>query len=208
MKKLFFAVFALVALSLIAPSTGFAQGAHNELGWYTDAEMSAVTIYATAFTLVDVYLIVRNPYNENEGRPMEALQGIEFAYNLPTQIVVSTLWANPNNMIDVLFPDWEHQIGWGVPVLVVGNAVQVCVKSVFLVDETPTFVHLLPISSGPTFPGGMALLDADPGSGDGLAEMFPSSGDFANPVFGFNVDPSEVVATESTTFDGLKALYR
>ncbi len=208
MKKLFFAVFALAALSLIAPSTGFAQGAHNQLGWYADADMGAVYIDSSAYQTVEVFMIVTNPYNESEGRPMVSIGGVEFGFTLPTHNVLSTTWSNPDSALDVAGVPSDHIVGWGVPVPVVGNAVQIGTKSVLLMDASTTFVNLSVVTTPPSIPGNLALLDADPGSGDGLQALYPSSGDLANPIFGFNTGEGVIVATESTTFDGLKALYR
>ncbi len=206
MKKLFFAVSALAALSLLAPSTGFAQGAHNQFGWYTDADMTASHVFGDAYSTHEVFMIVTNPYNESEGRPVEALGGIEFAYAVPLGNVLATVWANAATALDVGSGPFDHIVGWGTPVPVVDNVVVVGTKSILLMSADPFFGHLQVVSSGATFPESMAILDFDPGSGDGLQPLYPASGDLAEPVFGFNTD--EVVATESTSFDSLKALYR
>ena len=207
MKKMFFAVFALAALSLIAPSTGFAQGDHNQLGWYADVDMSATFIESGAYTTVEVFMVVTNPYNESEGRPMVSITGIEFAYTLADLTVLGTTWANSATALDVATVPGDHIVGWGVPVATVDNVIQLGSKSVLLMVADAREVHLSVISTIPSIPGSMAILDADPGSGDGLQALFPSSGDLANPVFGFNTGDT-IVATESTSFDGLKALYR
>jgi len=58
MKKLLFAVSALAALSLLAPSTGFAQ-ATNTLGIYLDEAGTLNSGPVTPFTATDIYLVLQ-----------------------------------------------------------------------------------------------------------------------------------------------------
>jgi hypothetical protein len=63
MKKLLFAVSALAALSLLAPSTGLAQ-AQNVLGLYADEAATTNNIEgATPFSQHNIYMVIENPYN-------------------------------------------------------------------------------------------------------------------------------------------------
>ncbi len=204
MKKMFFAVSALAALSLLAPTMGFAQGADNQLGFYSDADMSSSSLDAAAYSTVEVFMIVTNPYNDTENRAIESIFGIEFSVMIPagTAQVISTTWTNNANAIDVDNTPDNHIVGWGLPVPTVGGVIQLGTKSVLLLTADPFVIHIAPHITTPSIPGAMAILDFD---GSTIQPIYPSSGSYDNPVFGFN---TTVVATEPTSFDNVKALYR
>jgi len=202
MKKMLFAVTALAALSLLAPTTGFAQGAHNQMGVYLDAEMSATNVTAAAFDIVNVHLIVTNPYNEALNRPIESISGIEVRFIMPAGLAIdsATIWSAEASDFGNA-PD-GHIVGFGQPIPTVNGVAHIATKSIIVMNITPFGVTLGPHTSIPSIPGAMAILDFD---GEHIQELYPASNDYAEPVFGFN---QTVVATESTSFDKLKALYR
>lgn len=204
MKKLLFAVTALAALSLLAPSTGFAQDT-NQIGVYTDEDMTAVNVVGAANEQIWVYVVVSSPYNFDAGSEILSIGGVEFAFELSgaTAMLLATEWAPPQ--VTDIGTGTSHICGFGAPLLVgAGGYVSVCSKKVFLMDvSAPTYVHLTP-ADPPSFPGEMVILDG--GFIDlPMVTVYPSSGDYANPVFSFNGD---IVATEAASIDQIKAMYR
>ena len=71
MKKLLFAVCALAAISLLAPSAGFANTPdpavwNNRIGFYTTATADGVSLPSMApFTGFNVYMVLCNPTAED-----------------------------------------------------------------------------------------------------------------------------------------------
>ena len=110
------------------------------------------------------------------------------------------IFFNSNCCLHFGLPN-NHIVGFSNPVVVTGGSVSICRKSVLLMDANPVFVHLAPAEPS-SISGTMAILDDD---GYDIISLYPSSGSYDDPVFAFN---GEVVATDRTTFEGLKALYR
>ncbi len=207
MKKLLFAVTALAALSLLAPSTGFADGANNQVGCYTDADMTSPNAVSDPFTNTLVYVVVSNPYNhvDSPNHDIIAISGIEFRFITSgiNHMVTATEWAQPN-VLDVGSDATGHVAGFADPFIVgEGGYVHVCTKTIFTMEAGVVMVHL-GSSESISDPGHMVVLDSayDPGH---IIRCYPSSGDYADPVFSINGD---IVATENTSFDGIKAMYR
>ncbi len=202
MKKTTLVVSMLLVASLLVSTVSIAQVDYNEFGFYADLEMSASYTEASIYTIVEVFMIITNPYNENESRPIENISGLEFKYIVPDieAITISTVWVN-GTFVDVGPNPNEHIVGWGNPVPVVDGVAFVGTKIFILMTGDPVEIYLSPISF-PSIVGHMAIGDYDSFSPQIL---YPVSGDYAEPIFGFN---SVVVAVEKTTLDGLKALYR
>ncbi len=201
MKKLLFAVSALAALSLLAPTTGIA-GAYNQLGFYTDGEMTASSATAAAYTTVEIYLVISNPWNEVEDRAIASISGVEVTFSIPDNgLDQATIWTNGTGT-DFGDAINGHFVGWGTPVPVADEMCHLATKTIFLMNVNPFVAHVAPHTLNPSIPGHMAILDFD---GSTIQKVYPSSGSYDDPVFGFN---TTVVATEETSFDGLKALYR
>ena len=72
----------------------------------------------------------------------------------------------------------------------------------FVFDSDPVYVSVTPTSI-PTIPDQISYLTD--GDLQTIVDMNPASGNFVDPIFAFN---SEFVATESTTWTAVKALYR
>ncbi len=201
MKKLLFAVTALAALSLLAPSTGFA--AYNQLGCYTDDDMAAASVTAAANSQNDVYVVLSNPYNHDTDTDILAIGGIEFKFVLggaSAMLLGNPAWTH-DSVIDIGTDD-SHIAGFGTPLLVGdGGFVTVCVQNVMVFDaSSAAYLYLAPALPA-SIPGVMVLLDSD----EGLHSIYPSSGDFANPVFALN---GTVTATDHVRMDQIKAMYR
>jgi len=168
MKKLFFAVFALAALSLLAPSTGFAQSAWNQLGIYTDSTGDPATANFTASLGVPftAYLVLTNPVNEALGNPptvapITAVDGFECKLVSP---VDNTLFFQltetfGGNAINVgIAPDYV--VGFAESVPVTGNAV-VLVTWSFMAVAPGTYDFFLDITDIPGIPGVMSVVDGN-----------------------------------------------
>ena len=202
MKKLLFAVTALAALSLLAPSTGFADGALNQLGCYTDDAMTGTSVDAAPNSQNDVYVVLSNPYDHVNNTEILAIGGIEFKFVFEGNgmLLGAPSWTH-DSVIDIGTDD-SHIAGFGTPLLVGdGGYVTVCIQNVMIFsDAAPSYLYLVPAVPA-SIPGVMVLLDSD----ENLSALYPSSGDTANPVYGFN---DTVVATDSVHMDEIKAMYR
>ncbi len=201
MKKLLFAVTALAALSLLAPSTGFADGALNQLGFYTDADMGGVNTSGTApFEQVSVYVVLSNPHNGTE--LLDSIGGYEYGYVADSELtVLSTTFSSDG--IDV-GEAGNHIVGLGSP-LPVGAEGYVLIATMnvmyMVTDGTPRYFHLA-VTTPASIADHMAIIWGPLGT---LQAIYPASGDFADPVFSFNGD---VVATDNVQLDEIKAMYR
>lgn len=213
MKKLLFAVSALAALSLLAPSVGFAQTAHNQLGMYIDqvGTPTAANIDVAINTPFNVFLVLTNPVNEtfNEGVdtqvPITSVDGFEAAIVLPTAATFFVLAENyPAPEINVgSAPDYI--VGFSNSVPVVDNAV-VLVSWQFMTLDPAALDVFMDATATARFPGKMAVVDAGDNTTTPGQPIYPSTGDFANKVFSINGTPP--VATENESWGGVKALFR
>jgi len=100
MKKLFLAISALAALSLLAPSAGVAQWAdpmpRNQIGIYTTATPTPEQAQDQASYTgepggnITAYVVCTNPWNEEpytgEVRPITLIGGFEFHLYLPASV--------------------------------------------------------------------------------------------------------------------------
>jgi len=200
MKKLLIAVSALAALSLLAPSTGFAE-ATNILSLYADEAGTENTLTMSPYSQVDIYLVVTNPYNTIRDSAIEFLGGVEFAVPAPTNAIVLS-WTWPVDVTDVGTGD-SHIVGFGQSLPVVDGSAVVCTLNILYnsASSDPGYFTLAP-SDPASNPGFMACLDwANEGDIISLTPPFES---FDYHVLAIN----DVVATERATMDAVKALYR
>ena len=213
MKKLLFAVSALAALSLLAPSAGFAQGAYNQLGIYTDNTglASSANYVATVNVPFFAYLVLTNPYNYAQGpigseveAAVTAIDGWEARITFPADATWFTLSTTfPANAIDIgAKPDFV--VGFATSVPVTGNAVVLCTWQ-FMALAPTKFNTFFNVASIPSIPGTMAIVDAND-DGPNLVSVYPSTNDFAVPVF--SVNGTDAVAVENESWGGVKALFR
>lgn len=213
MKKMFFAVFALAALSLLAPSAGFAEMVHGSsmFGIYTDPAgdfASASHVYAAPF---NAYLVLTNPVNHSfDGgtdtrQVVTNVEAFECRVNFPPALGATLFHLTttlPPNSIDVgTAPDYV--VGLAAPIPVVGGAVTLITWNVMVLDAG-THEYYLGLTEFPSIDGTMAYQDADDPDAP-LVSAFPSSYDFAAPVFSINGGP---IAIEGETWGGVKALFR
>ncbi len=210
MKKLLFAVSALAALSLLAPSTGFASD-HvypNQVGLYEFSDGTGATGTMDVNVLEVVYLVLTKP--EKDGVPIEHINAFELTLNfnpVGNLFKMSEVYP-PGVIVDV--GDSSH-IGDGYLTYIVGMA-----DSKPVTDES---VSLLEITFMHTAPGRIEVsLDHTPKPGiDGHMAYQSVSGDLRimytaagpenvdGPVYVFD---GAAVATEDASFGSVKALYR
>ncbi len=201
MKKLLFAVSALAALSLLAPSTGLAQ-ATNILSFYADeaATQNNMTGVASS-TPVNIYLVVQNPTNPNlDDAAVSFVQGVEFGYSLSGGFALGIAFAVQNT--DVGGAPGNHIVGFAQPFAVTdGTATLATLTVLYTSDATPAFISLNPATPA-SVPGYMAVIDfSDIGH---PVPCLPPFENFDYNVFAIN----DVVAVEDSSLDQVKAMYR
>ncbi len=203
MKKLSNVFWGLMALTLLIPAVGMAQW-QNELGIYTE-DMASNTTSGMAATNT-VYFVITNPYNVDEGRPVEWIHGYECGIEMEGEgIVLAVRWPVDSINVGTMT---NHVVAYGqTDVQVIDQAAVVAEMDIFYIDGAggPLTLTLKPVVP-PSIPGQMAYLDRDD-PGDGLIPLMTVSGDWNSPVFAINADP-EIVATDQSSFDNIKAMYR
>jgi len=196
MKKL---LIALSILTIALAGSAFAQDNSwdNNIGLYlASGEHSAD---ADAGSVLDLHLIVSN-------LTAPTVSGFELKLETTGPVFVNeSSVAFPTQVINVGTRTGEYIVGFDGPIPAVDGAVEVMTFSVIVTDAAAASalfikpVYFPSIASVPSF-----LVDADSGE---LVEMRQSTGGPDDAVFVIN--SQEVpVATEMTTFDNLKSLYR
>ena len=197
MKKLLFAVSALAALSLLAPSTGFAQHVYdNQLGLYLTDDGFGATGSDDIGAEIAVYLVLTRPATPS-GVAWDGITAFECQLNFdPAGGIVKTS--------DALNGWLEYIVGFAAEVPKDVN------DAVLLVSFR--FIHLVPgvinVTLGPITSAIPSLQDkmSYVTPNQTLDEMFPSSGAPDAPVFTFG--GGTVVPVEDASFGSVKALFR
>ena len=210
MRKLLFALSALAALFMIAPSNGYAQYVYQSMvGLYQDDSVLDVHTGTTpGFQSEDIYIVLTNPYlnvglapGESGTVPVTQIKAFDLRVTVPTGHTLLGLTLPVSGTILGDMPDFAA--GLSTPLAVVDHAVTLGSLSVFVTSTAHSEYFLGPVSVSPEIEGHMAAVD-----GDGNSFMiYPVSGDTNAPVFIFNAD-SDPVATEDATWSDVKALYR
>lgn len=131
-----------------------------------------------------------------------------FEYKLSTVgglfIMESTI-AYPTDSINAASREGEFIVGYGNPIPAVSGAVEVMSVSVIVTDEEPSGLYIGAVYFA-SIPGVPCYL-ADAANAI-MVEMHQNLGDSSDAVFEVNEKGQTPVATESTSFDNLKSLYR
>ena len=206
MKKLLFVVSALAALSLLAPSTGFAQHVHpSQLGIYEFSDGTGTTGTFDVGTPVTVFLVLTKP--EKDGVPIATVNAFECTLNFnPAGNMFKLAEVFPGDNINV---GDNSDIAQGFLEYIVGFATDHPVTDQSITLVTFTFMHTAPglieislsPTSKPSVPGVMAF-QSIPGD---LRTMYTAAGPDGGPVYAFD---GSAVATEIESFGSVKALYR
>lgn len=207
MKKLFFAMSALAALSLLAPSSGVAQE-YNEIGLFTTSTPTPTNeeaCYTGSFPgFFECYLILLNPFNTTTTMaPIAVVGGYEVHLVLPAgfQITSTTLPPNSTNFTSP-------------PTFFVSGLINVSGTQALLATlQIGTFsaggeglIYFEPVPTSPSIEGSLAITDA--GDNFVISEAFPASDSLADPVFQINMGACTIVDSEDTAWGTVKSLYR
>jgi hypothetical protein len=211
MKKLLFAVSALAALSLLAPSTGFAQhqsSANNQLGLFLNADGTGNSFTLDIGIPVTVYLVLINPTNDDPAEtPYSTLNAFECTLNFTGPIpfklgdTLPPTAINVGNNTDINNGFLEYIVGLGTSMDVIADAAKLITFQFLVTNPGATTITLTP-TSAPSIAGEMAF---QPVSGQ-LKKMYNAAGSPGAVVFTFN--GTGTVATEDASFGSVKALFR
>ncbi len=211
MKKLLFAVCALAAISLLAPSAGFADAWQNRIGIYTSDTAAAANIATTPlFTPTNIYFVVSNPMLPDNSGPLPTVNAFEFKVSIVPDTGFFVLsQTKPAYTIDVGGGNtangvYDYAAGWPAALPIVNGMVKVMEWSIMFQTAGPFNFYLNP-SNVPSHPGYMAVNYTDPSETAFLSDCMPSSGAFNSPVFTVGGTNTPVV---NDTFGGVKALFR
>lgn len=208
MKKLLFAVCALAAISLLAPNAGYAQW-ENHIGIYTTPDAANHCIPATPSAPTNIYFVVSNP-RLSDGTAVTAINAFELRVLIdgpPASMfrLFETLPAGAINVGVASDPyNSEYVAGWPAATPVVGGFCSVMTWNVLFLNPAAQFYFRLGTTTSPAVAGKMAY-NVPVGEEAVLVGCMPSSEDFADPVFSTG---DCVVATETSSFGNVKALFR
>ena len=206
MKKLLFAVCALAAISMLAPSDGFAQF-ENRIGLYTTDTATAAYLDTQApFAPFNVYLLAINPRN-SDGSAATFVDAFECRLTVTGPAYFSLSQTLPPNSLDVDADPLGFAVGMAAPAAVTNGIVVLMTWNVMLqapVDAANVWRVFLGPATAPSVPGGFMALNV-PNSPVLLVPQSPSSG--ANDVAVFAIG-EPTVATETSAFGAVKALFR
>lgn len=203
MKRLFFAMSALAALSLLAPSAGVAQDI-NQIGIYTTTTPvpnSAEARWDGSLPgQLTAYVVLTNPFNDvTTQSSIVQVGGYEFHVILPAGFLI-TESILPGSVLNFQTAPVFYCSGL---VDVTSNRALLVTLTLATFTGTEGLVYLDEVPQGASIPGSIAITDG--GDNFQLVEAYPASGDLALPVFGINMD---VVPNEDASWSDLKALYR
>lgn len=212
MKKLLFAVSALAALSLLAPSTGFAQhesSANNQLGLFLNSDGTGGTGTAEIGVPVSVYLVFINPTDvENAEEPYLTIGAFECMLNFTGGTLFKLADTLPPTSVnvgdngDINQGYLEYIVGLGTPMSVVAGSATL-ISFQFMATSPALTEITLTMTTAPSIPGVMAFESVE---GE-LRQMNNASGTEGGLNFTFNLDPGPI-AIENQSFGTVKALFR
>ncbi len=199
-------LFAVVALSMLAPFAGIAEPTHpNEIGLYTEPNGYGETGTYVVNAPVTVYLVLTKP--EDNNGPLWGIRAFECQLNFTpagNMFLLGDALAAPGlNIGDTANFDLgylEYIVGFSDSVPVINHAVVLITFSFLNLYSGPVEVTMGP-ASNPIIPGQMALFTPI----QTWEVMYPISGAVDAPVFIFN---GQAVAVENDSFGSVKAMYR
>ncbi|MBE0567971.1 MAG: hypothetical protein IH621_18600 [Krumholzibacteria bacterium] len=203
----------LVLLLLQGEAAAQINHPYNEVGIYAvpDPEGCATAqIDVAPMTPFTCWVVLTAPWNENLGRPVPTVAGIQFRLELPGDVML--LAVDYGACVPPLTPMLpEFWTPCSTPVAA-GRATLLGL-TLMATTSGPAFVHMSPVrQSSPMLPDQMAFSDADGVWPDNIFAMHPISGSHDVPVFAINWDGDlsfcETVPLRAESFGGLKALYR
>ncbi len=191
MKKLILAL-SILTIALAGPT--FAQNAWmNNIGIYNDA--GEFNVNAAAGDIIPVHVILDHATGNN-------IKGFELNLIEEGGMILSEAIIDVDH-VDAATRQGEYMVGFGEPHPFVGGAFELMHFNIWVTDETaPAHLYIEHLYFS-TLEGAPSYINSD----SEVIGMNQSTGAQDSPVFLINslLTP---VATESTTFDGLKSLYR
>lgn len=208
MKKLLFAVCALAAISMLAPSAGFAQW-ENRIGIYSAADANAATTHAyiespALFTPTNIYWVISNPMMN--GTPVTQFDGYELTASWSPSAPTHLGDVFPSSALDVDGASWGYAVGFATPLTVTNGQTLLCTTSVMLLSAGTLQAFLHP-ATVPSLADVMAITVPDGMGGATLVACSPSSGDFDDADADFALG-AQTVGVEYETFGAVKSLFR
>ena len=211
MKKLFFAVSAIAALSLLAPSTGFAQFEFsNQVGLFLTGDGAGGNGTMTVGAPVTTFLVLTKPTDvENGEAPYTSVNFFECRLNfnpvgglLKTGEVLPPTGINNGDSDHIGDGFLEYIVAMTDDYPVTDESVSLVTIQFLSVVATPIEVTLGP-ATVQSIPDEMSFMSivGDP------RVMYPVSGDIDEPVFCFG-SHCYVLPVENEPFGSVKALYR
>ncbi len=209
MKKLLFAVSALAALALLAPSTGFAQhelSSNNQVGLFLNADGTGASATIEIGVPVNVYLVLINPTDvEDAETPYPDINAFEcmlhFTGPIPFKLAdTMPVGVNVGDASNINQGFLEYIVGFGASELVVNGSVTMISFQFMTTSPGLTEINLTQ-TRFPSIPNEMAFQSV---SGE-LRVMHNASGTKDGVIFAFN---GGVVAVENESFGSVKALFR
>jgi hypothetical protein len=205
MKKLLFAVSALAALSLLAPSAGFAQHTYdNTVGIFADEAATLTEVNVGPNTPFFAYVVLLRP-STLDAVAFDSINAFELTVTSTDETIFVLAQNLPAGAINVgdnasIVGGLEYIVGLANDLPVSSQSVTLFSLQLMSLTGTPFQLFVGPTSK-PSVPGEMAFQSISPP----LVPMYSAGGDETAAVFGYN---SSVVATEDATWGGVKALYR
>ena len=203
--KRFFVTFAL---TMLVSGLAFAEEDFcdfpNEIGVYTTETPATAADAFTASTsgLVQVYLVISNPYNTNRMQPIVNMGGYELFLNFPGAWGIFGEVTTPPNTVNLSDAGFPEFFVTGTFPTSGGCFTTLASFQMANFAVQPGHMFMEPISA-PSIGGGIAITDAD--FDFELLQAYPISGDFAAPIFGFGL---AVVDNEDVSWGGVKSLYQ
>ncbi len=185
---LLFASFCLLFSSVAWAQPGVAPNTPNIMGIYSSPVCDAEFIdNVTPWAQVTAYLVVTHPYNTSLETPVTLVDGFECSIQYSSGLFDLGI-SFPTDAVNVGSGNGEYIVGFYYPVPVSDDACVVGELTILYANDVGGVEETLSLSPAnyPSIPGFMAILDA---SDSGIFPLEPSSGDWADPVFGINTGP-------------------
>jgi hypothetical protein len=195
MKKL------LIALTLLCMVVGGSALARNEIGIYTTPDADPLNAsYEGAPGQFTAYVVLTEPWNDNTGTPIDVVGGFEFRLELPANVFLLAGVFPPATTNFATAP--EYLCGSNIPV--VNGLATLITLTLGEFSAVPGQIFISPVVVAPaSVPGNIAITDFNDDFSISVAT--PSSGDFAEPIFGIYMG---VVPTEDASWGEVKTLFR
>ena len=148
------------------------------------------------------YVVLTNPFNQDDGVAISAVGGFEFRLVYPAGLFVTpTLHPSATNFTTP--PDFYA--GCNIP-MNGGNQATLITLTIGTFTADPAAWFLTPVTSvAPSIPDGMAITDAN--DDFSLAQAYPTSGSYDVPVFGM-FECTDVVPNEDVSWGSMKTLFK